>query len=643
MYIKFLFCRLSQYSEYSPKLQIQSTEYSGVLGVLRYSVPPSTITCLIDVLVVYIQTSTPSAREWTKHRCNSCEVTSRKNYVQTANLLNTGEYWCLPNVSNPVRTYFTRIHFHARILREDTMPLPKAPLKQWNKATAFKAPHNPFHNATSKAPAKTSSSKAPMAKPNPMKAYAKPTPLNSTRVAPFIFVLLCFVLWREYRVAPIEGISKTIGNSGGTTRGAASPPKVPPLFQKEYDKIDNDYDEARCERYGYSYSAKQKPRRIFFGAMVADEHRDVLRVHATEAYNVYHVAALVESNSTHMNTPRKLRWYRGSSAWKEVVQSQMFGSETRVAVDYWLEDLPKLIGMDRECTQRGAIVNTWIKEGMTSEDVGVMADVDEIVSRDFLRAVQVCDIPQFRPGQDCIRPKLVATGVSFESSPECIKHSHWYHPDIISGQCIDGVGDPTGRVVPQRKVEQIYGERTAEFGGAELSSMREEIQKSGLYPLFNGADIRLVPGGELKPAQRKGKSTEEYQKGVEEIWGVAFHLHNFFDDVSTLRNKYFSYGHGQAHSNDTLTAPLSQLGADIDVVVRCARNLPNSLRPAIPLKHIFEGGFSGTRGNKPIFFLNETYRRERHATLVKIVAQDEKVFGSEYTEDGRWVGNNNEE
>ena len=222
--------------------------------------------------------------------------------------------------------------------------------------------------------------------------------MKQTRLVPFMFLLTCFVVRSLSRflydttrcVSPSCWRQMTMKgpDTNHFTRNAGTYDKVPALFQKEYEKIDNDYDEARCERYGYSYRASQVPRRVFFGSMVADEHWDVFQAHATEVYNVYHVVALLESNTTHMNTPREMRWNRGSQAWKAVVQDELFGSETKTVLDYWLEDVPKLLGMDRECAQRAAIVDLWINEGMTEDDVGVMADIDEIVSRDFLRAVQ---------------------------------------------------------------------------------------------------------------------------------------------------------------------------------------------------------------------------------------------------------------
>ena len=37
-------------------------------------------------------------------------------------------------------------------------------------------------------------------------------------------------------------------------------------------------------------------------------------------------------------------------------------------------------------------MDTWVREGLTTEDIGNMADIHEFVSMDFLRAVQLCVI-----------------------------------------------------------------------------------------------------------------------------------------------------------------------------------------------------------------------------------------------------------
>jgi len=66
---------------------------------------------------------------------------------------------------------------------------------------------------------------------------------------------------------------------------------------------------------------------------------------------------------------------------------------------------------------------------MRPQDIGVMADLDEVVSRDFLNALHVCDFPLFRYKEDpekrirpdCQKPKMVLSTIQFEGSPGCIK------------------------------------------------------------------------------------------------------------------------------------------------------------------------------------------------------------------------------
>lgn len=61
---------------------------------------------------------------------------------------------------------------------------------------------------------------------------------------------------------------------------------------------------------------------------------------------------------------------------------------------------------------------------MMPNDVAIAGDVNETFSRDFLRALQ-----EFRPGQDCFKPKVLGSTAVFKSTPECItKGRRWHHP-----------------------------------------------------------------------------------------------------------------------------------------------------------------------------------------------------------------------
>lgn len=405
---------------------------------------------------------------------------------------------------------------------------------------------------------------------------------------------------------------------------------VHPSFREIYDTIDNDDNHERCARYGWKYNPKQEPRRIFFGSLIADDSLDTIRIHATEACGVYDTVALIESNLTQTETVRELQYAPGSER-LDYIQSGIFGPSTQVHVDYFFNS-SIIVGnytitnpMARERFQRSLIVERWKQNGMTPEDIGIVGDVDEVFSRDVLRAVQVCDVPQFRPNQDCHLPRLTAETLIFESSPECMQRGRrWIHPDMIIGQCIDGIGDPTNRPVPGRQYFGL-GIRNKGWGYKGANDYyRMEDNSTGNYPLWNIADIRELGGYEYI---RMNGTKEKGDHPVATATG--YHFHNFFERLSTLRNKYLTYAH--PHQN-AMSAPISSMHEDIELMVRCVKGLPNPNRTTLVKR--FLGGYDGVKGPKPIYFqANETYRLERHATVRRMLMEDERIHGTEYPQE----------
>jgi hypothetical protein len=260
--------------------------------------------------------------------------------------------------------------------------------------------------------------------------------------------------------------------------------------------------------------------------------------------------------------------------------------------NYWLDEAPDAISSTREYIQRESILYRWKQQGMRPDDVGVVGDIDEVFSRDFLRASQVCNIPQFQE-TDCLKPKIVALTNIYESSPECRNQKNRFHPDMMSGACLDGVGDPTGRIVPVRNYHRTRGKRDDASGNR--GKYRDEHVSLGRYPLWSIQDFRTQEGNTRQ------------QTWADVRWGVAYHFHNFFYDISTVRHKYVTYGHGDASK---ATLPLSKVARDLDIIVRCVHDLPNSASPKMPAR--VERPFYEIEGPKPIYFSNETYRRIRH-------------------------------
>jgi hypothetical protein len=385
------------------------------------------------------------------------------------------------------------------------------------------------------------------------------------------------------------------------------------LFQQEYNRMAATNHSERCYRYGLNYIEGTTPRRLFFGSMIADESLELLDIHATEAYSLYHVVALSESNTTHMNTQRALRFANSPAA--QAWLQNLFHS-TELVVHHWVSDT-KLRYLEREASQRSSILQLWKRAGMTERDVGIMADLDEVWTRDFLLAAQHCQIDALED-TTCRQARISASAISFEASPYCIKRRNWFHPDMVSGACLEGVGDNADRMQAKRKHE---GGRRATGYGEDGLYFENLTDAHSRYPLWNGPDMRELRGGDYNDTKLMWQSQEGTPRT--RLYGTAFHFHNWFQDSATIRHKYKTYAHG--YVGNAKNATLSDLELDLDVLVRCVKRMTSSRE-----RRRVEIGYDMTRGPKPIYFLNKTYREERHALVKRIVAKDEAVYGSNY-------------
>ncbi len=372
-------------------------------------------------------------------------------------------------------------------------------------------------------------------------------------------------------------------------------------------------EELRCKRYGFEYTGRTTRRRIFFGSLIADDSWHTILAHATEAYGLYHSVTLVESNATlsqERDQVRALRYPPGSLN-LEVLQSGIFGRNTTVTVDIYIDrpqdrmDHPTWDGV--EISQRELVSERWKQNGMEPDDIGILSDFDEVFSRDFLLAAQSCDVPEFRPNQDCHKPKIFAKTLIFESSPECITdptERTWFHPDMILGECIDKIGDPTIHK-PGKRFWNGKGPRVEGYG--DNPDSYENMPNVSMYPLWKSHEIRSLEGG-----RQINTGRDVY---------CAYHFHNFFDSIPILRNKYVTYGHSD---QEAASKPLGEIQEDVNLTVNCVTERPDRQNGI----HRLEGGFNAIAGQKPILFqLSENYRNERQKELREMVLNDEQQFG----------------
>ncbi|KAG7370688.1 glycosyltransferase family 17 protein [Nitzschia inconspicua] len=416
-------------------------------------------------------------------------------------------------------------------------------------------------------------------------------------------------LFREEYFSEDDGIFKGI---------LSTKPKS--FFQKFQQEIDNFDLEERCRRFGFSMTAKdgqlERPnRRIFYGALIADEPWELLDIIATETHGIFEGMVFVESNRTQMLFARPFR-----RADKQIYIDQfkeMFGVE-KLQIRQYVEERSAHTGLVRENIQRGEIAKGWKELGMTRDDVGYIADTDESFTRDFLRAAQQCPYVEYfdYEAHKCVngfgkKSKLLGATRVFESSPECVtKDRNWFHPDMVIGACVEEIGDDS--VHPRAPRSDGF---RRDNGWARSGEDVQNLTDNSSYPLYSAGDFRALGGGSMVHSHYSNSSGHS-----------AFHLHNFFADFNTTRYKYLTYGHpdGQA-----LTKPLEDLHADIRLLVRCVYNQtdgPINSGADYEKKQDFqrvEGGLDTRHPVFPIYFYDEDYRRRKHAAILRLVNEEE--------------------
>ncbi|KAL7532010.1 hypothetical protein ACHAXR_004372 [Thalassiosira sp. AJA248-18] len=372
-------------------------------------------------------------------------------------------------------------------------------------------------------------------------------------------------------------------------------------------EIDTEEEKKRCERYnlGYTNESLSQRRRLFLGSLVADDSMEVLQAISTETYNIFHTVSFIESNVTQNLSPRD--WKMGLQSEKLLKLQQMFGPQTKLSVDYYITALNSTDGDDllTETLQREGNNLRWKINGMRTDDVAIVADADETFSRDYLRALQICDLPEFRPGQQtCYENKVWASTLVYEGSPNCVTHQRrWFHPDAILGECVDQIGDASSRPTTKREWRDLHGNRKAGYGIYRNYSLFVNDGIGSLtgsnYPLLSATDIRIDDAGNVR---------------TKDALANGYHFHNFFLSPNEIRQKYSTYGHAWEGASDL---PLQEVHEDLALGVDCARGTRNGKW----LEFV-----RGSGDTLPVYYVNQEARTARHLQWQNIVHEDEKML-----------------
>jgi hypothetical protein len=400
-------------------------------------------------------------------------------------------------------------------------------------------------------------------------------------------------------------------------------------FHDLQQRIDDDDNIERCKRYHFTYptssieamnnntrilpsNSDQQPtlrRRIFYGALMASEPWELYEIVGAETYGIFEAMVFVESNRTQDFYPRNFTHLHHAD-----ILSQIYGVPAeKIQIRSFIDENPSLRDLDREQHQRAEILNGWKELGMQPTDIAYLADADETFTRDFFRAVQVCDnIPTLDYHKHYCkydRNGIRASTMVFETSPECVTNGRsWFHPDMFIGACIEQIGNETSNPRAPRLGQSFLRAKGYGYGGWD----KVENITDNRYPLYSAADFRRIGGGKTYHVDGTLVRNKEYGSYT------GYHFHNFFVKPDAIRFKYLTYGHPDRRAFEKT---LEELHEDIALMVRCVKHIPDP--PKEHLKRVM-GGYESVPRFKPIYFHDPLYRRQRHNFIRDMVIADER-------------------
>jgi hypothetical protein len=198
---------------------------------------------------------------------------------------------------------------------------------------------------------------------------------------------------------------------------------------------------------------------------------------------------------------------------------------------------------------------------------------------------------------------------------------------MVIGACVNGIGDETKHPPPPNRV--LYKNNFSGKGwglNCEYDAMKQNgtLWNNRMFPLYDGADFRRRCGTRIR-RQKRLQRPEVLPANSSVIFQGrhnAFHFHNWFANIHTIRHKYGTYGH--AHK-DSSQKRVKDFHTDTAVMYQCAlgrsESLPNQKYDYRRASDLI--GDDYLEGSVPIYFQDPDYRKKRHDYLKYMIYWDE--------------------
>jgi len=288
------------------------------------------------------------------------------------------------------------------------------------------------------------------------------------------------------------------------------------------------WQDQSCGRWGLSGDRKDRGRRIYYAFSVAYE-MDILKVVLEEIYPVVDVIILQESRHTWgmgfaQEKPMYFRQLHQKHFAKYLdkirYQEYNFSAVTHCTPEY-VGGIPTTVSKECRWHQQWHARNS-LELGahdIRPQDVFVVADLDELLSREFLAALKHCEVhPEMeQPGGGCSKVVALTFGHKYTFDCTAQRPAGHFHPDITMGKCVFFFGP--------EELRMNYGSDWTQPHKLEYAS------------LYRPQDIRGTPYLEgMREVERVGAIKHRV------VGPVGWHLMSFLSPYQLLYKQYLRSG-----------------------------------------------------------------------------------------------------
>jgi len=213
------------------------------------------------------------------------------------------------------------------------------------------------------------------------------------------------------------------------------------------------YDDG-CEQWNLDGEWRDRDRRIYYGFAFGGE-MEVLTVVLEEIYPVVDYIIILEATETWRGDPKPLFFAsRNESHFSKYLDKVRY-------IPYSFDD-DEIGPRIKNCMKNdasgiygpGEMACRWLRQwgareyladvgakDIRAHDVFVIADLDELLAREFLRALKHCDVwPEPLHSDKCSRMGCQVFGHKYHFSCTIAKNLGHFHPDLVLGRCLNLYG-----------------------------------------------------------------------------------------------------------------------------------------------------------------------------------------------------------